>query len=87
MNILICFLCVALGIGIDAMYRHARRVGECQAYREGYEQARYEEKIRGERPYALYTTPQPMPKTNTYTLPNIFERTFKENGKATMKLQ
>ena len=86
MNILSCFLCVALGIGIDAMYHHARRVGECKAYREGYEQAKYEEKIRGERSYELYTTPQPMPKTNTYTLPSIFGQRLRENGQATMLL-
>ena len=86
MNILTCFLCVALGIAIDSMYHHARRIGECKAYREGLDQGRYEEKIRGERSYERYTTPRPMPKTNTYTLPALFERRLHENGQATMQL-
>lgn len=86
MNILSCFLCVALGIAVDAMYHHARRVGECKAYNEGLEQGRYEEKIRGERSYERYTTPRPMPKTNTYTLPVLFGERLRENGQATMQL-
>lgn len=86
MNVFSCFLCVALGIAIDMMYHHTRRVGECKAYHEGLEQGRYEEKIRGERSYERYTTPRPMPKTNTYTLPETFWKRFRENGQATMLL-
>lgn len=87
MDMLYNILFFVAGIAVDFMYHHARRVGECKAYREGYEQARYEEKIRGERPYELHTTPQPMPKTNTYTLPKLFERRLNDNGQATMKLK
>lgn len=86
MNVLSYFLCVALGIGIDMLYHHARRVGECRAYHEGLEQGRYEERIRGERPFELRTTPQPMPKTNTYTLPETFGQRLRDNGQATMML-
>ena len=76
----------AAGIAIDMLYHHARRVGECRAYHEGLEQGRYEERIRGERSYERYTTPRPMPKTNSYTLPTLFEKRFRENGQATMQL-
>ena len=86
MNILSCFLCVVLGMGIDSLYHHALRASECKAYREGVEQGRYEEKIRGERSYERYTTPRPMPRTNTYTLPSIFGQRLRENGQATMLL-
>lgn len=86
MNTLSCFLCVALGIAIDMMYHHSRRVGECRAYREGMEQGRYEEKIRGERSYERYTTPQPMPKTNAYILPSEFGKRLHDNGQATVLL-
>ena len=40
MNIIPYFLCVALGMAIDAAYRHRAKVAERNAYTKGYEKGR-----------------------------------------------
>ena len=84
MNILHCLGFIALGMILDALYHRWRRLGERQAYFEGYRQGKYEENLRAT---ARNQCAQPYEtKHAKYSLPESFAKDFNEHGRAITKI-
>lgn len=95
MNILVAFLLVALGIGVDAFYQHKIRVAECDAYETGYQQGQTEEQIKLAmlREYAKALTMSDAINAANQSMaapvemPPTFEERMRKHGRAVVKLK
>lgn len=98
MNPIPYFICVALGIAIDATYRRHSEIAERKAYKKGYAQAqkendiREEEKLKYERMrryenfISSYNT-EPENKPKRRQIPESFMDDLHNNGSAVIKLK
>ena len=91
MNIIPYFLCVALGMAIDAGYRHRAKVAERNAYAKGYEKgpkAALRETVQKHETFPAFeesTTHEPH-KRKIKKIPESFMEDLHNNGGAVIKL-
>ena len=100
MNPIPYFICVALGIAIDATYRKRSEIAERNAYQKGYNKgykaaekeviAKYQK--HNELPlfdesYTVETESEAAPKRHIKTVPESFMNDLHRNGSAVIKLK